>query len=138
MQMQAWSEIEVETSATRTRDSRVATRFLKGPIPMPEIIAASNLPGKALAIYLAIRHQMDLSREQEVSVPKSLLEAMEVDRDSKSRGLKVLEQAGLIQVVRKKGCSARVRLNDDFASCATIHSPSLRSGELSDRSVSFR
>ena len=135
MMTECWSEIEVETSATRQRSERTSFRFLKGPIPMPEIIAATNLPGKALAIYLAIRHQIDLSQQREVSVPKGLLEDMGVDRDSKSRGLKALERAGLIRVVRKKGCSARVRLNDDSVSYTATHSPSLRSGELSDRLV---
>ena len=106
-----WSEIEVETTATRNRIERMSVRFLKGPIPMPEIIAATNLPGKALAIYLAIRHQVDMRKQSEVAVPKALLEEMGIDRDSKSRGLKVLEQVGLIEVVRKPGCSALVRLS---------------------------
>ena len=54
-------ETEVETNLIRRSKIRRGERFLKGPIALPEIAAASRLPGKALAVLLAVHHQSDLT-----------------------------------------------------------------------------
>lgn len=104
------TETEVVSSASVARTQRIEGRFLKGPIPMAAIVAASRLPGKALVVYLAIRHQADLSRKAEVVFPASLAAELKLTRDAKARALQHLEQAGLIGVSREKGCSARITL----------------------------
>ena len=103
-------EIEIQTSVLQASRGRLNERFLKGPIPMSEIVQASRISGKALAIYLAIRHECDLHRAQEVTVPARLLRDMGISRDSKSRCIRDLEAAGLISVTRVQGRTCRVRL----------------------------
>ena len=103
-------EREVQTRASRVRANRIAGRFLKGPIPLPEIAQAARLPGRALALYLAIHHQMALTGKRVVTLPKTLLADLGVDKDSKSRGLKLLQSVGLIEVDMVKGNAARVAL----------------------------
>src|SRR5215210_551623 len=93
-------ETEVETSASRTRIRRRA-RFLKGPIPLEHIAQAACLPGKALAVYLAVHHRCDLEGRSSVTLPAALLRDFGIDRDAKARALRHLEQAGLVQVERK-------------------------------------
>ncbi|MET3911912.1 DNA-binding MarR family transcriptional regulator [Bradyrhizobium sp. S3.3.6] len=83
-------------------------RFLKGPIPMNELWVAARLPGQALAVYLAIRHQCDLTGKACVTLPGALLERFGVDKDAKSRALRSLSAAGLIRVDQQRGRSARV------------------------------
>jgi DNA-binding MarR family transcriptional regulator len=103
-------QTEVETNLTRRSRARRTERFLKGPIALPEIAAASCLPGKALAVLLAIHHQSDLTGKPSVTLPARLLEGLGISRASKARALKLLEQAGLVTVARSKGRAARIQL----------------------------
>lgn len=103
-------EIEIPTILNRHAPARSAARFLKGPIPMSELWMASRLPGQALAVYLAVRHQCDLTGRTTVTIPRSLLERFCIDKDAKSRALKSLSAAGLIKVDQQRGRSARITL----------------------------
>jgi DNA-binding transcriptional ArsR family regulator len=103
-------EIEIETGALRRARSRRRERFLKGPILMRHIGVANRLSGQALALFLAIRHRMDLTGKPVVTLPRSLLDELGVSKDAKSRGLRVLEGAGLIVVDRSKGKATRAGL----------------------------
>ena len=68
-------DVEVETVWVRKQQQRRALRFLKGPIPLVLLHGAAQLPGKALALYLAIRHRADLRRASEVTLPAKYLAA---------------------------------------------------------------
>jgi hypothetical protein len=100
-----FSETEIQTTASRLHKERAKQRFLKGPVPLPDLAAAARLPGRALALYVAILHQADLTRSPRVKLPRVLLDMFGIDKDAKSRGLKVLEQAGLISIQHKPGCN---------------------------------
>jgi hypothetical protein len=101
-------EVEVPTADSRRNANR--KRFLKGPISLPELAAAARLPGKALAVYILIRHRCDLQGSSTVTLPSSLLRDFGISRDSKFRALKALEQRGIIQVKREVGLGARITL----------------------------
>ncbi|WP_143198241.1 hypothetical protein [Bradyrhizobium sp. AS23.2] len=79
---------------------------------MSDLWAAARLPGQALAAYLAIRHQCDLTRKATVTLPRALLEHFGIDKDAKARALKSLSAAGLIQVIQHRGKSARISLRE--------------------------
>jgi hypothetical protein len=104
-------EAEVITEAGKRKGRQMDERFLKGPIPIRNIARAATLPGQSLSLYVAIIHQTDLTRRDAVTLPKGLLEQFGISRDAKSRGIKALEGASLIQVQRAKGRSARVSLS---------------------------
>lgn len=104
-------EREIETEVSRGFKGRRKGRFLKGPIPMPLISTAAKRPGQSLALYLAIHHQTALTGKQLVTLPSSLLIEMGINKDAKARGLRQLENAGLIRVERVRGRSVRVSLN---------------------------
>ena len=78
-------ETEVETPASHTRTRRTA-RFLKGPIPLEAIAQAACLPGKALAVYLAVHHRCDLENRSNITLPAALLDSIgrEPERQSAS------------------------------------------------------
>ncbi len=102
-------EREVETPWLKERRRRRASRYLKGPVPLALLQEAAPLPGKALALYLAIRHRFDLRCTPEVTLPADYLAAWGIDKDAKRRSLVTLEAAGLIRVVgRGPGRSIRV------------------------------
>ncbi len=107
------SEIEVDTFWTHNRRRKQASRFLKGPIPLVLLLKASCFPGKALGLYLAIRHRADLQRCEEVTLPTAYLAKWGINKDAKRRGIAALEQANLIQIVdRRPGHSTRVAIRD--------------------------
>jgi DNA-binding MarR family transcriptional regulator len=103
-------ENEVETNLVRQSKIRRGERFLKGPIPMREIAAAACLPGHALALFLAVHHQTALTGKPIVTLPARLLADLGISRGAKSRGLQVLEKAGLVTVARSRGRAARIQL----------------------------
>lgn len=84
--------------------------FLKGPIPLPWLTAAAGLPGKALNVALAIRWVSDISKAAEIHVTKAALQHFGLSEDAYRDGLKRLEQAGLVAVLRKSGQRARVSI----------------------------
>jgi hypothetical protein len=86
------------------------TRFLRGPISLTWLERAARLPGRALHVALAIRHQSALERTQTVALPNKQLAEFGVDRDAKRRGLAVLEAARLISVERKAGRNPTVTI----------------------------
>jgi DNA-binding transcriptional ArsR family regulator len=104
------TEVEVETAVLRDVRRRRADRFLKGPVRMNDIAAAAQLPGKALAVYLAIRHRTDLTRKNAVKLPAGLMRDLGVSKDAKARALRQLEAAGMITVRRQDGQSPIIAL----------------------------
>jgi DNA-binding MarR family transcriptional regulator len=103
-------ETEVATKLVRKTKNRRLDRFLKGPIPIKEIATAARLPGKALALLLAIHHRIDLTGKAIITLPSGLLAELGISRDGKARGLNKLEQAGLIRVTRSSGRAAQIEL----------------------------
>ena len=93
---------EVETAFAKRKQDRINARFLKGPILMQDIGAASRLPGQALSVLLALHHQTALTKKQWVTLPKGLLMQLGISRDAKARALQQLEAAALIRVVRPR------------------------------------
>jgi hypothetical protein len=81
--MMGIAEIEISTRIGHNRAARMSGRFLKGPVPMPTISQASRLGGRALAVYLAIHHQTALTGKATITLPRSLLESMGIDKDAK-------------------------------------------------------
>jgi hypothetical protein len=105
-----FSVVEIETAALRAARTRQAARFLKGPIPLRDITVASRLPGRALAVFLAVHHRVALTRNPVVALPKRLLAEFGVGKDAKAGALRALETAGLIRVERQAGRQPKIRL----------------------------
>ncbi len=70
---------------------------------MRDIAAVAKLAGKALAVYLTVRHRADLTRSTAVTLPASLMRELGVSTDAKARALRQLEAAGLVGVERRQG-----------------------------------
>ena len=105
------TESEVETIWLRRQQLRRASRFLKGPIPLDVLQKAAHLPGRSLALYLAIRHRIDLRGTLEVSLPAEYLARWGISKYSKLRAIAALERVELVWVVdRAPGRTMRVAL----------------------------
>jgi hypothetical protein len=104
------AEVEVETAALRSARVRSARRFLKGPIPLDDIAIASRLPGRALAVFLAVHHRQALTKNPVVTLPKGLMAELGVTKDAKARALHLLEAAALVRIDRQVGRSPTITL----------------------------
>ena len=77
--------------------------FLKGPIPMDWVSAAAHLPGKSLNLALAARWLVDMNGGKPAKITRKALDLFHVSEDACSDGLRRLEDAGLITVIRHSG-----------------------------------
>ena len=84
--------------------------FVKGPIPLAWLGSAAGLPGKALAVGLAIWFQRGLKKRETVTLTGSVLNQLGVSRHAKYRALAALEKAGLVRVERRTGKNPTVEI----------------------------
>ena len=77
--------------------------FLKGPIPMWWIDKAAHLPGKTLAVGLAIWWLRGMAQDKPFKLTQKALDTLAVSPDAAYDGLRRLEKAGLIKVTRAAG-----------------------------------
>ena len=83
-------------------------QFVKGPIPLPWLCSASQLPGSALCVGLVLWYLVGVSKSKEVKLTTKKLKAWGLSHDQKTRGLSHLERAGLVKVKRGTGRNPRV------------------------------
>jgi len=84
-------------------------RFIKGPLLVRELTVVSRMPGKAVALWLLIRHRSDLNRGKWVTLPSRVLVEWGIGKDARMKALRRLEEVGLIKVERPKGYMIRVK-----------------------------
>ncbi|MBN1908504.1 MAG: hypothetical protein JW818_02085 [Pirellulales bacterium] len=77
--------------------------FLKGPIPWSWLEKAMRLPGKALAVALVVWHLCGLKKSSTVHMEPSKIRSAGMSPRVARRGLKSLENAGLVAVDRHPG-----------------------------------
>jgi hypothetical protein len=88
-------------------------RFLKGPIPMPWLIAAANLPGKALHIATALWFWSGIKRSTTFDLPLNTIRDMGVSRQTCYAQLKAMEKAGLLSIQSRSGKKPAITLIED-------------------------
>jgi hypothetical protein len=76
---------------------------LPGPVPLPWLAAAARLPGKSLHVAVALWCLSRLTHTQCVQLTNVCSSHFGLDRCSKYRAIRWLEQAGLITVDRHVG-----------------------------------
>ena len=87
--------------------------FLKGPVPMPWLISAANLPGKALHIGIALWFWSGIKKTKTFILPKNAIRDLGVSRQTCYAQLKVMEKAGLLSIESRKGKKSKITLFPD-------------------------
>ena len=91
---------------------RPGERFLKGPVPCAWLQRAARLPGKSFHVGIALWQRAGMEKSDTVKLSNGILEDWGTDRYAKARGLKDLEEAGLVSVKRHHGRSPIVTILD--------------------------
>lgn len=104
-------KIDLGVTSQRKR-SETTEYFLKGPIPLPWLEAAAKLPGKAYVLGNILWWHHGMSQGSSIKVTKGSLERFAISEDAYRDGLKRLEDAGLVSVVRHPGQRAEVRIKE--------------------------
>jgi hypothetical protein len=100
-------EVEIDLGLKRRP---IREPFLKGPFLLSEMTPVARMPGKALGLWLLIRHRTAVNRGHPCTLPARVLAEWGIGRDAKIDALRRLEQAGLICVERPKGYMLKVKL----------------------------
>jgi len=87
-------------------------RFMKGPIPLNWVQAASKLPGKSLHVAIVLWFLVGIKKSKTVKLTQLLLTQFGVNRNSKYRALKALAEAGLITFCSTSGKNPLVTILD--------------------------
>lgn len=124
-------------STARGTETRINNRsvksspFLKGPIPLPWLVVAGGLPGKALLVAVGIWYLAGLGKRMTVKTTGRLWRELRLTRQAGYRGIKALEKAGLIAVERLPGRATVVTLQRNVVNAMfqTHQSPDLRKEE---------
>jgi DNA-binding transcriptional ArsR family regulator len=89
-------------ASPKPKAKKIIGEFLKGPIPLPWLTAATMLSGKApLAVALAVCFEAGRRKAKEVKLTTAILRRFGVNRKAKYTALKSLEKAGLVRVRRE-------------------------------------
>ena len=98
---QASSADELPSAPTGKRKSRRTDPFLRGPIPMEWLSAASALCKSALSVGLALWFLRGVIGKQcPVKFTSAARRSMRLTREQSRRGIPALEAAGLLRVVK--------------------------------------
>lgn len=92
--------------------------FLCGPIPWNWLTTASNANGKGSAVQVAlgIWFLSGLNHKAAtIKLTRKTLKQLGIERNAGYRGLKVLEESGLVNVIRKPGACPIVTILDSAA-----------------------
>ncbi len=105
--------VEALAESTQTFDKpRSGRTYFKGAMPLAWFTTASPLPGKALAVGVALWFRAGLTKSATVKMSGKLLRHFDIKRDAGRRGLFALERAGLVSVDRGPGRCPKVTIQE--------------------------
>jgi hypothetical protein len=87
-------------------------KYLSAPIPLAWLSLAASLPGKALAVALAVWFEAGCAKSRTVILGHAAASRFSVGLRATARGLRSLEAAGLVLVERRAGRSPRVTITE--------------------------
>jgi len=102
------SVVRIVLTSTTLYTVAAAEPFLKGPIPMWWIAKAAHLPGKTLAVGMAIWWLRGMAQDKPFKLTQKALDTLAVSPDAAYDGLRRLEAAGLVKVTRAPGQRATI------------------------------
>lgn len=107
----AASHSTARTPVRRAR--RQAHPFLRGPVPIWWLARAARLPGKALAVGIALWFRKGIVGRDTVKPSWALWRRLGIGRHAAYRDLRNLEASGLVTVKRRVGKNPIVKITTE-------------------------
>lgn len=105
-------DLSATSSAPKVSRPKRNFEFFAGPINIEWLYKAGQLNGATLQVAIVIHHLGKMRGLAWVPLSNGDMARMGVSPDAKTRGLKSLEHAGLIEVKRQSGKSPQVKVLD--------------------------
>jgi hypothetical protein len=102
---EAFSPAEYAQRSQDQVEAKMSQRFIKGPIPLPWLVPAFALTPSALKCALALFYQRGLSGSDEFKVEPKRFRELGIDDTARRRGLRELEEHGLIRLNKEQSKS---------------------------------
>ena len=102
--------VRLNPSTGQLEEAPARPLFLKGPIPLDWLSQAAQMPGKALALGLALWWLHGMSKGAPFKLSKKATDLFDISRDAGYDALRRLESAGLISVIRARGQRPTVKV----------------------------
>ncbi len=93
----------VSRFGSKSQPRSVKGKFLRGPVPLEWLRRAAMLPGKSLAVGIVLWFEAGCDKCLTVRITNAVGKKLGIERRSKDRGLRNLEEAGLVEVDRHRG-----------------------------------
>lgn len=113
--VEGWFQHKRSGGGSANTPPRPKGKFLRGPVPLDWLRRAAGLPGKALAVGLALWFLCGCRKRKTVRLTRRTLDRLGVARKPGYRGLRALERAGLVAVARQPGRSPVVTIREGGA-----------------------
>ena len=91
-------------------EAPLKAHFIKGPISVPWLSMAAELPGKTLHVAMALMWLDGMKKGDDFKLTRQSLIKFSVSPDATTDGLRRLERQGLIKVDRKRGSRPVIRI----------------------------
>lgn len=92
------------------QNQKKSEKFIKGPIQMAWLTEACKLTKSAMKVALAICFLRGIYGDTWFRLGSTTTKKFSIDRQAKSRGLKELEQVGLIVIKQKQGAIPQIKM----------------------------
>lgn len=102
---EAFSPAEYAQHIADQTAAKMNQRFIKGPIPIPWLVAAFTLTPSALKCAIALFYQRGLSGSDEFKIEPKRFRELGIEDTARRRGLRELEESGLIQLDKEQSKS---------------------------------
>ncbi len=95
--------LQLDARTRKLVESPQAPLFLRGPIPLDWLGTAATLPGKTLAVGIALWWLRGMAKGKPFKLTQKALKTLNIERDAASAALGRLALIGLIRVVKQPG-----------------------------------
>ncbi len=104
------SQLNQPSGKTISQPSPLASKFIRGPIPLDWVLRAGRLKGKALQVGMILWFESGCLKSRTVPLRQTLAQEFGCHRDTIIRAVRELEKAGLVTVVSDPGRCLSVTL----------------------------
>ena len=103
-------QLKLSSTDNLRKNKKLAKGFIKGPIELSWITETCKLSKSAMKVALALSFLKGIQGNTWLKLESRAAMRFSINRQSKSRGLKELEQSGLIEIKQQAGSLPLIKI----------------------------